>query len=184
MRNRLIAAGIGILSVAAWTATLDAGPPGHGPSSGSPAYGSLVVYPRYIQYHTENIGGLLFPVQVEINPSLFPGLPDLVLSDQDTSAGGAFAGDHHGFGDHHATAASYPHTQVVVHEDQAKDANSHATAPHAAGSDQAGAVTLQPQAVAGPLVPRPPGTAGPGQRVSGTSGPGLAGPGRRMTPRW
>lgn len=189
MRNLLIVASVGILGVAAWTVTLDAQSQRHGATSASPAHSGLVVYPRYTEYHFEIIGGLIFPVQTEINPSLFPGQPDLGSADQDMSTGGAFVaghgpmvGGHQGFGDQHAGPASHAH--VVVHGDQAKALFPQVTAPRAAESDQGGAATAQPNPSVAPWSPRPPGAAGPGRRVTGRSGPGLPGPGRRASPRW
>ena len=116
---------VGVLGVAVWTVTLDAQSQRHGATSASPAHSGLVVYPRYTEYHFEIIGGLIFPVQMEINPSLFPGQPDLGSADQDISTGGITRGrtrahgrGHQGFGDQHAGPASHAH--VVVHGDQAK----------------------------------------------------------------
>jgi hypothetical protein len=207
MRNLLILACIGIL-IAVWAVTLDAGAPGRGPTYGPPAFNSPVVYPRYIQYHVEDIGGI-FAVQLDINPSLFPGLSDIGLGDQNTSTGGpsvagpgSMVGDHQGFGahqgasDHHGAAdhqgaadhhhggpPNYPH-HVVAHDEQGRALIPQATASHAAESGQAGATTAQPNLTPSPLSPRPPGATGPGRRLSGMSGPGLPGPGRRVTPRW
>jgi hypothetical protein len=191
MRKLVILAGIGILCLAAWTVTLDAQNQGRGSMSGSPAYGSLVVYPRYIQYHTENIGGLIFPVELQISPSLFPGQADLGHGDQDTSAGGApvsgpgsMAGDHQGVGDHHGGPASHPYPHALAHGEHGTALNPQPTATHAADSDQAGAAAGQPNPAPSAFSPRPPGAAGPGRRVSGRYGPGLPGPGRRASPRW
>jgi hypothetical protein len=197
MRNLLILAGVGVLGVAAWTVTLAAGPPGHGSTSASPAYGSLVVYPRYIQYHTEYIGGI-FPIvrmEMEVNPSLFPGLSDIGLGGQDNSAGGAIMGgessivgdhqgvaDHQGFADHQGGPPSHPHGHAAGHGENGQAVTPQATADHAE-SDQAGAAPAQPNPNVSPWSPRPPGSPGPGRRVSGTRGPGRPGPGRRAVPR-
>jgi hypothetical protein len=189
MRNLLILGGIGILGTAAWTVCGDAAAQGYGSTHGSPAYSSLVVYPRYIQYHTVNIWGI-FPIQLEIQPSLFPGQPELGTAAPGIPAGGvllagpgSMVGDHQGVGDHHGGAASHTHAHHVVHGERGRALIPQATAPVAPESDQAGAATAQPNTTASPWSPRPPGAAGPGRRLPGRSGPGLPGPGRPASPR-
>jgi hypothetical protein len=191
MYKLMISTGLGILGTAVWTATLDAGDHGHRSMARSPAYNSPVVYPRYVQFHTANIGGMIFPVQVQINPSLFPGqpeagpaAPDLAAGDTSMSGAGSMVGDHQGFGDHHGGPAFLPHPHVAVHGEHAAALMGHATAPRAGDSDQAAAASAQPNPAANPFSPRPPGAVGPGRRSAGTAGPGLPGPGQRITARW
>jgi hypothetical protein len=50
-------------------------------------------------------------------------------------------------------------------------------------SDDGTATTAQPAPSANPVWARPPGAAGPGRRISGSSGPGTPGPGQRTRPR-
>jgi hypothetical protein len=116
--------------------------------------------------HTIHMG-ILFPVNTEMRPLLFPGEPPIGAISGWVMAGlmageiGLAAGAH-GF-----THILVPH--AAVPSDQGT-----IIAPPAAGTgdiDQTGAAA-QPDVSAMPSAARPPGAAGPGRPVSGWSGPG------------
>jgi len=182
MRNLLILGGIGILSTAAWTVTADDGASWYGPKHVRPGHGGLEYHMRHGGGHFAIAGqlGMFFPTPPglfpwESEPGPAPGMP----------TGGLVGGrPEHMIAGHLVGPAIHPHTHVTVLVERGEAVIPQPIAPSAAESDQAGAATAQPNPTASPLLPRPPGTAGPGRPVSGWSSPGLPGPGRRPSPRW
>jgi hypothetical protein len=192
MRGLLTLGGIAILSAAAWTATLVAADPPQGAVPGSQRPGGFegnlgraqpprAMTPsgpagssRYIRYHTEPMGsGGIILYQLQIQPSLFPGQPEM---------GPAPPGMPSGSSDHPIAAQSVvpaihflsPGASTV----EAESAHPRPEIAGAAGADQDGGAMAQPNPAASPSTPRPPGTRGPGRPVSGWFGPGRPGPGR------
>jgi hypothetical protein len=185
MRNHLIVGRVGILSMAAWTMTLDARAQGHGSGHDTYVQGGLEYRIVHISRHAGRFGHTFFATEPETVPYLFIGAPGLGSAALGTFTGGAVVG-----GEEHVTArhltgpAGHSLAHVVVQDERGEPLSPQPEAPSALGSDQEGAATAQPDPAASPISQRPPGAAGPGRPVAGWSGPGLAGPGRPASPGW
>ena len=184
MRGLLILSGVGIISMAVWTATADDGALWSGAKHPRPGHGGLEYHMRHGGDHFATAGqlGMDFPIPPESypwesEPGPAPGMP----------TGGLMAGrSEHMIAGHPVGPAIHPLVHVTVQVERGKAVIPQPTAPSAAESDRAGAATAmaQPNPTASPSQPRPPGAAGPGRPVSGWFSPGLPGPGRPASPRW
>jgi len=183
MRDLLILGGIVILSMAAWTVTLDAVAEGHG-GHGSHGHGGLEGHMRHGEGRARHVG-IFFPTQYETQPYLFHGEPEPGPAPPEMLTGGlVVGGPEHIEAGHLAGSAIHPLARVPLRVEGREAVIPQPTTPSAAESDQEGAATAQPNPTVSPWSPRPPGAAGPGRRVSGWPSPGLAGPGRPASPRW
>jgi hypothetical protein len=167
MRPVRIVGGLFILSLAGWTATARALPPG-----AVPLYGQL------------GLNGL----DITVRPPL-TGAPEHLglFSAQPQAVGGPGPM----MTEHLVSPALSPPAHFGAHGQPTGTAVSQPPAAEGAavsgtlGLDQpgAGAVSAQPNPTVVPALPRPPGAVGPGLPISGRAGPGLLGPGRPANPR-
>jgi hypothetical protein len=184
MRKMLIVGGVGMLSLAVLTVTLDARAQGHGAAHGSRGHGGLEGHMRRGGGHAGHAGSV-FPMQLASEPYLFPGEPEPGPAAPGIFTGGAIVGgSEHMTAGHLLNPAGHPLVHVTARVEQGEPLIPQRTAPSADESDQAGAVTAQSDLTASPISARPPGAGGPGRPVSGWSGPGLPGPGRPASPEW
>lgn len=178
MRNLLILVGIGILGAAAWAATADEGGHGQGAAHGSRGHGGLEGHMKRGGGHTRHVGVLL-PTQLALGePEPGPIAPEMIVG------GLVVGGPEHMVAVHPVGPAIHPLAHVPLRGEHGEAVVLQPTTPDAAGSDEEGAATAQPNPDASPSSPRPPGAGGPGRRVTGQSGPGRPGPGRPADPRW
>ncbi len=180
MREMLILGGIGFLSTAAWTATLGAGGPGHGHGSAHGSHGQ-----GGLECHVRRGGGHTEPFWMFFPPELYRAQPEPSLAAPELLTGGlAVGGPAHLIAGHLAGPAMHPHAHVAMRIESGEPLNELSTPFSGSESNEEGAATVQPNPIASPLSPQPPGAAGPGRPVTGWSGPGLPGPGRPERPRW
>ncbi len=182
MRGLLILSGVGIISMAVWTATADDGAPWYGAKHPRPGHGGLEYHMRHGGGHFATAGqlGMDFPTPPEFypwesEPGPAPGMP---------TGGLVVGGPEHRIAGHLVGPTIHPLTHFTVQVEGGQTVTPQPTVPSAGQAGQAGAATAQPDPTASPLQSRPPGTAGPGRPVSGWSSPGLPGPGRPASPRW
>jgi hypothetical protein len=150
MRLVLILSGIAVMTMASGLRTAHAAPPSYGPLHGLLGLNSLEGPMRQQgSGYVEHMG--LFSTQPH-----WAGGPGPMIT-------GHIVGP----------AIHYP-AHVVVRAEQSEVVTLQAPAPGGAGT----AAAAPADSTAGLALPRPPGVAGPGRRVSGWSGPGLPGPGR------
>lgn len=174
MRNLFMVVGMGI-SCAAWIAATEGAAEGHGGAHGGGLHGpgGRAESVRHGGVHSD-ISGILMVSQVlheestpgPVAPEMFSGVPS-----------------QHLVSDHAPGPSDHPFVRAPLRVERGEVVTTQPTAP-AAGSDDRGGATAQPNPTGTPWSPRPPGVAGPGRRVSGQPGPGLPGPGRRTVPRW
>jgi len=186
MRDLLIVSGIAGLTVAGWTVTAGEGPSGHGAMHGGPAHGGFPAHMRHVGSHAEQMG-IFFPsVPAQQFMNQLPGEPGpapayVALPTGDVVVGGA---EHMTVG-HVMSVAIHALEHVAAHVEQGEVVIPQPGSAGAADSDNQASATAQPNPpIANPAPSRPPGAAGPGRRVFGSSGPGQPGPGRLVSPRW
>ncbi len=172
MRGLLILGGLVILSAAAWTGTADAGGGGHGSGHGGHGHGGLEGRMTRGAGHVDLVGILLSTEFWHEEAGPGPVAPEMF------SGGVMVDGSEHVVADHLEGPAIHPMAHIPLRLEGGAVSIPQPTEPGGAGSGHDDAATAQPYPAVSPWLPRPPGAAGPGRRVSGWSGPGRPGPGR------
>ena len=185
MRNTLITGGVGIVILAAWTATCDAQVPGRGSANDRYVQGGLEYRIVQIRRHAGRFGHTFFATESETVPYLFVGEGRPGAADPGMFAGIAVAGGTEQISAGHPVGlGGHRLVHAPVRAEQGKILISEPEAPSADKSDQAATAMAPAAPTAGPMLQRPPGAFGPGRPVSGWAGPGLPGPGRPADRGW
>ncbi len=187
MRKMLVLGCVGILSMAAGTATSDAQLQGRGSGRDTYAEGELEYRIIRMRRHAGRFQHTFFATEVEIVPYLFIGEPRGATAPPGMFIGiplVGMGGPEHMTAGHPVGPASHTQTRVGLRAEQAEPLTSQPAAAGADESDQTGGATAQPDPGASPVSQLPPGAMGPGRPVFGWSGPGLPGPGQAASPGW